>query len=73
MIDRIRALVPADPKRGELVHQLARISTEQVAHVTLMTRSNVYAYRPGCISNLPAYLPTGNDRINDTSVGMGCK
>ena len=73
LIDRIRALVPADPKRAELLHQLARISTEQVAHITLMTRSNVYAYRPGCISNLPPYLPTGNDRINDTRVAMGCK
>ena len=38
-----------------------------------MTRSNVYAFRPGCISNLPPYLPTGNDRINDTRVGAGCK
>ena len=29
-----------------------------------MTRSNVYAYRPGCILGPVAYLPTGNDRFN---------
>jgi peptide/nickel transport system substrate-binding protein len=73
LIGQMRGLAPADPKRGELVRQLARIANESVAHITLMTRSNVYAYRPGCISNLPAYLPTGNDRLNDTRVGPGCK
>ena len=73
LIEQARALAPSDPRRGEIIHALARISTEQVAHMTLMTRSNVYAYRPGCIANLPPYLPTGNDRINDTRVGAGCK
>jgi ABC-type transport system substrate-binding protein len=73
LIDQIRSLPPGDAKRVALVNRLSRVATEQVAHVTLMTRSNVYAYRPGCITNLPPYLPTGNDRINDTRVGMGCK
>jgi len=73
LIDQIRGFAPGDPKRAELINRLSRVSIEQVAYVTMMTRSNVYAYRPGCISNLPPYLPTGNDRINDTRVGMGCK
>jgi ABC-type transport system substrate-binding protein len=73
LIDQARALAPSDPKRAEVIHTLSRVATEQVAHVTLMTRSNVYAFKPGCISNLPPYLPTGNDRINDTRVGAGCK
>jgi ABC-type transport system substrate-binding protein len=73
LIDQARALAPSDPKRAEVIHKLSRVATEQVAHMTLMTRSNVYAFKPGCISNLPPYLPTGNDRINDTRVGTGCK
>jgi len=73
LIDRARALAPSDPKRAEVIHELSRVATEQVAHITLMTRSNVYAYKPGCITNLPAYLPTGNDRMNDTRVSTGCK
>ncbi|MFO1027268.1 MAG: ABC transporter substrate-binding protein [Acetobacteraceae bacterium] len=73
LIDQARAMAPSDPKRAEVIHKLSRVATEQVAHMTLMTRSNVYAYKPGCVTNLPAYLPTGNDRMNDTRVGMGCK
>ena len=73
LIDRARALPPSDPKRAAVLQRLADVSSEQVAHITLMTRSNVYAYKPGCIANLPPYLSTGNDRINDTTVGMGCK
>jgi len=73
LIDQARAMPPSDPQRAAVFHRLSRTVTEQVAHVTLMTRSNVYAYKPGCITNLPSYLPTGNDRMNDTHVGTGCK
>ncbi len=73
LIAQARGMAPGDPLRKEIMLRLGRIATEQVAHVTLMTRSNVYAYKPGCIGKLPAYLPTGNDRINDTEVGIGCK
>jgi peptide/nickel transport system substrate-binding protein len=73
LIGQARGMAPGDPKRKEVLHRIARIATEQVGHITLMSRSNVYAYKPGCISNLPPYLPTGNDRINDTQVGTGCK
>jgi peptide/nickel transport system substrate-binding protein len=73
LIDQARGMVPSDPQRTKVVHRLGQLATEQVAHVTLMTRSNVYVYKPGCITNLPPYLPTGNDRINDTRVAAGCK
>ena len=73
LIQKARGMVPGDPQRKEIVLRLGRIATEQVAHVTLMTRSNVYAFKPGCVAGLPAYLPTGNDRMNDTTVGTGCK
>jgi peptide/nickel transport system substrate-binding protein len=73
LIDKARRMAPDDPHRLPVLHELARLTTDQVTHISLMTRSAVYAYRPGCILNLPAYLPTGNDRINDTRVGAKCK
>ena len=73
LIDKARRMLPADPARLTVLHQLARVTTEQVSHISLMTRSAVYAYRPGCILNLPPYPPTGNDRMNDTRVGAKCK
>ncbi len=73
LIDKARRLDPADPARMDVLRQLARLTTEQAAHFGIMTRSNVYAYKPGCISGIPAYLPTGNDRINDVRVAAGCK
>jgi hypothetical protein len=33
----------------------------------------VYAYRPGCILNLEAYLAAGDERFNDVRIGAGCK
>ena len=73
LIDKARRMDPADPKRMGVIHDLARLTTEQAAHFGIMTRSAVYAYKPGCISGLPAYLPTGNDRINDIRIGEKCK
>jgi peptide/nickel transport system substrate-binding protein len=73
LIDKARRLDPADPARMAVLRQLARLTTEQVSHFGIMTRSNVYAYRPGCIGGIPAYLPTGNDRINDVTIAVGCK
>ena len=73
LIDKARRLDPADPARMVVLRQLARLTTEQVSHFGIMTRSNVYAYKPGCISGIPAYLPTGNDRINDVKIMVGCK
>jgi peptide/nickel transport system substrate-binding protein len=73
LIDKARGMVPSDPRRLDVLHRLARVTTEQVSHISLMTRSAVYAYRPGCIHNLPPYLATGNDRINDVKITGTCK
>ena len=62
-----------NPKRAEVFRRLVDIASEQVSLVPIMTRSNVYAYKPGCISNLEAYLPGGADRFNDVRVGAKCK
>lgn len=68
-----RLLDPSNPRRTEILHRLSRVMTEQVSQIIVMTRANVYAFRPGCIQNLTPYLPTGSDRINDVRVGAGCK
>jgi hypothetical protein len=56
-----------------VLHQLARLTTESVSHFGVMTRSNVYAFKPGCVSGILPYLPTGNDRINDVRLAANCK
>lgn len=73
LLREARLLDATDPRRVVILRNVARIMTEQVSHIPVMTRSNVYAFRPGCISNLPAYLPTGSDRLNDTRIGANCK
>jgi len=73
LIEKARRMDPADPARMAVVHDLARLTTEQASHFGIMTRSNVYAYKTGCISGLPPYLPTGNDRINDVRIAANCK
>jgi peptide/nickel transport system substrate-binding protein len=73
LIDKARKLDPADPARMIVLKQLARLTTEQASHFGIMTRSNVYVYKSGCIGGIAAYLPTGNDRINDVKIGVGCK
>ena len=73
LISEARLLDPAKPRRTEILHRLSRVMTEQVSQIIVMTRANVYAFRPGCIQNLTPYLPTGSDRINDVRLGAGCK
>jgi peptide/nickel transport system substrate-binding protein len=73
LIAKARAMRLDDPAREAIMHQLARLTTELVSHVALMTRPNIYAFRKGCILNLTSYLPTGSDRFNDVQVGKACK
>ncbi len=73
LIEKARGLLPDDPARLPLLRQIARVVVENVANMPLMTRSNVYAYKTGCILNLPPYLPIGDDRFNDVQIGAKCK
>ena len=73
LVDKARRMDPANPERMKVIHQLGRLTTELVSHFGIMTRSAVYAYKPGCIAGLPPYLPTGNDRINDVTIAANCK
>ncbi len=62
-----------DPARLDALRQVVELASDHVALVPIMTRSNVYAYRPGCIVNLTAFLPGGADRFNDTRVSANCR
>ena len=73
LIEKARGLLPNDPARLPILRQIARVSVENAAHMPLMTRSNVYAFKPGCIQGLVPYLPIGDDRFNDVQIGAKCK
>ena len=73
LIGDARRLDPADPKRTDVLRRLARVTTEQVGHIALMTRPNVYVYRPGCITGMNPYLAAGSDRFNNVGVLATCK
>jgi peptide/nickel transport system substrate-binding protein len=76
-IDRLlaqaRGMAATDPKRVEVMRDLARVISDTAATIPIITRANIYAYRPGCILNLEAYLAAGDERFNDVQVASGCK
>lgn len=73
LIRKARAMGPTDPARTETLRTLAVSISDQAALVPIMTRSNVYAYKTGCVTNLTPYLPGGADRFNDVRVGPKCR
>ena len=68
-----RRLEATDPKRLETMLALGREISESVGNIPVITRANVYAYRPDCILNLLPYMPAGDERFNDVRVGAKCK
>ena len=73
ILNKVRAMAATDPARNGLMRDLAREVSEQAATLPVISRANVYAYKPGCITNLVPYLPSGDDRFNDVHVMKGCK
>ncbi len=73
LIEKARALLPDDPARLAIVRQIGRVGVENVANMPLMTRSNVYAFKPGCIIGLVPFLAIGDDRFNDVQIAAKCK
>lgn len=73
VIDQARKMTPDNPERAKLLRKLGRLGVENASNITLMTRSNVYAYKPGCFTGLDAYLPMGDDRFNDVKIAAKCK
>ena len=73
LIDQGRKMTPDNPERLKVLRQIAQLAVVNVSNVPVMTRSNVYAYKPGCMIGLEPYLPAGDDRFNDIKMGKGCK
>jgi peptide/nickel transport system substrate-binding protein len=73
LIQKSKTMAATDPARTETLRTLAVAISEQAALVPIMTRSNVYAYKPGCVTRLTPYLPGGADRFNDVRVGPKCR
>jgi len=73
MFKRLRAMSVKDPERVKLMQDLAREISDKVATIPVISRANVYAYKPGCILNLEPFLPLGDDKFNDVQVAKGCK
>ncbi|MEA2789128.1 MAG: peptide/nickel transport system substrate-binding protein [Acetobacteraceae bacterium] len=76
-IDRLLALAKGmaatDKRRVGVMQDLSRAISDTAATIPIITRANVYAYRPGCIMNLEAYLAAGDERFNDVRIAAGCK
>ena len=73
LMTKARGMLPENPERLTILRELGRLQVVDVANAPLMTRSNVYAYKPGCILDLTAYLATGDDRFNDVKLAAKCK
>jgi peptide/nickel transport system substrate-binding protein len=73
LLDQAKRLQANDPKRLAVMLELSREISEQVSNIPVITRANVYAYRPDCILNLLPYMAAGDERFNDVRVGKGCK
>ncbi|MBS0642431.1 MAG: hypothetical protein JSS43_21425 [Proteobacteria bacterium] len=73
LLQKARILKSTDPKRLETMLELSREISEQVGNIPTITRATVYAYKPGCILDLEAYMPAGDERFNDVKIGPNCK
>ena len=73
LLAKAKVMDSRDPARLEALRQVVTLASDHVAIVPIMTRSNVYAFRPGCVVNLTAFLPGGADRFNDVRVGANCR
>ena len=73
LLGKAKVMDSRDPARLAVLRDVVTLVSTNAAIVPIMTRSNVYAFKPGCVVNLPAYLPGGADRFNDTRIGASCK
>ena len=73
LLSQARAMAATDPRRASVMQELSKEMSASVATMPIITRANVYAFKPGCILNLEPYLPSGDDRFNDVQVATGCK
>lgn len=60
------------PERAEWLTAASQEAIDQAASVPIMTRSNIYAFKEGCIEGLTKYLAAGSNDWRDVTVGAGC-
>jgi peptide/nickel transport system substrate-binding protein len=73
LIAKARGMAASDPARLDVLRQINRATVENVSTFTIMTRSNVYAFKPGCVAGLDSYLPFGDDKFNNVKIEAKCK
>ena len=73
LLQKARVLKATDPVRLETMLELSREISEQVGNIPVITRANVYAYKPGCVIGLEPYMAAGDERFNDVKMGAACK
>ncbi len=73
LVGKLKQMAASDPARTPTMQALAREVNETAATLAIITRANVYAYRPGCILGLESYLSAGDDKFNDVRMGAQCK
>ena len=71
-IAKIAGYADSDPARVTAVKAASKEVTDQVATLPVMTRANIFAYKPGCIQNLEPYLGSGSPDWRDVVVGANC-
>lgn len=61
-----------EPGRADWLTTANQEVIDQAANVPVMTRSNIYAFKDGCIDGLTKYLAAGSNDWRDVTVGSGC-
>lgn len=61
-----------DPARAGAIKAANQEAVAQAANIPVMTRANIYAFRPGCIKGLGEYLASGSNDWRDVTVATGC-
>jgi peptide/nickel transport system substrate-binding protein len=61
-----------DPQRAVALQDANQETISQAATVPIMTRANIYAFKPGCVAGLEEYLASGSNDWRDVTVSSGC-
>ena len=63
----------SDPERMDAIRAAnEHCIVEMRGNFNIMTRANIYAYKPECIGNLNAYVAAGSDDWRQVTIAEGC-
>ncbi|MBB4934962.1 peptide/nickel transport system substrate-binding protein [Lipingzhangella halophila] len=72
LVEEGRLINADDPDRQELLEDLNEEVVEQAATFPVITRSNVYAYQPGCITGIEPNAGYVTDKLDTVKIAGGC-